>query len=198
MLKRLFDFFFALSCLLLFLPFFILTGIIIRLTSGGGIIYRQKRVGKNNRDFTIYKFRTMKTGSDRSGLLTIGENDTRITATGRYLRKYKLDELPQLFNILKGDMSFVGPRPEVRRYVEMYSETQKRVLSVKPGLTDMASLKYYDENLILGNEKDPEQVYIEKIMPEKLDLNLEYLEKRSLCSDVMVLFKTFARILGKK
>ena len=156
MVKRLFDLLFSILGLVVLSPLFLIVSLFIISDSRGGIFYFQRRVGKNNKDFNLIKFRTMMTGADNKGLLTIGEQDHRITKTGWWLRKYKLDELPQLINILKSEMSFVGPRPEVRKYVEMYIEEQKKVLLVKPGLTDYASLEYINENEVLTSYSDPE------------------------------------------
>ncbi len=146
----------------------------------------------NGVDFTIYKFRSMTVGSDKQGLLTVGGRDCRITKAGYFIRKYKLDELPQLFNVLKGDMSFVGPRPEVRKYVDMYSKEQRRVLSVRPGITDIASMKYRNENEILAKAENPEQYYIEVIMPDKIAINLEYIDTRTFFRDIRLIFRTIA------
>lgn len=140
----------------------------------------------------------MKTGSDKKGLLTVGGRDNRITRTGYFLRKYKLDELPQLLNVLKGDMSLVGPRPEVRKYVELYNEEQSKVLSVRPGLTDYASIEYADENDILGASADPEKEYVVNIMPAKLRLNMKYIGEANLATDVRILFLTLKKILGRR
>lgn len=156
------------------------------------MFYKQQRVGLNGRDFTLYKFRSMATGSDKKGLLTVGGKDSRITKAGYFIRKYKLDELPQLFNVLKGDMSFVGPRPEVRKYVDMYSEEQRRVLSVRPGITDIASMKYRNENDLLAKAENPEQYYIDVIMPDKLALNLNYIDTRNFFRDIKLIFRTIA------
>jgi lipopolysaccharide/colanic/teichoic acid biosynthesis glycosyltransferase len=193
-IKRLFDIFFSIIGLIVLIPVFIVISIAVTLDSKGGIFYRQIRVGRNNRDFTLLKFRTMHTGSDSGGLLTVGEDDSRITKTGLFLRKYKLDELPQLLNILKGDMSFVGPRPEVRKYVDLYDERQKQVLTVRPGLTDYASLEYINENEILSKYNDAEKAYIEKVMPAKLQLNLKYIAEKSLVTDLKIIVKTLSKI----
>ena len=173
MIKRLFDIVVAFLGLVFLLPEFIIIAIFIVAESPGGVFFLQKRVGKNNKDFNIFKFRTMYRHSDKKGLLTVGNYDTRITKTGLILRKYKLDELPQLINVLIGNMSLVGPRPEVRKYVNLYNSEQIKVLNVKPGITDPASLKYSNENEILAQFEDPERVYIEEIMPAKLNINLE-------------------------
>ena len=193
MLKRLFDIVFSLLGIIILSPILLLIALWIGLDSRGGVFYVQKRVGKGGKDFGIVKFRTMKPASDKKGLLTVGA-DSRITGAGRFLRKYKLDELPQLFNVLSGSMSFVGPRPEVRKYVELYSEGQKQVLNVKPGITDFASLEYYDENRILGKAENPEKAYIEEVMPAKLRLNQKYIEQKGLITDLKIIFRTIGRI----
>ncbi|MCX6247432.1 MAG: sugar transferase [Bacteroidetes bacterium] len=173
---RFFDFLFSFLGLILLLPFFMVIALCILFDSRGGVFYLQDRVGKNNRDFRLIKFRTMRPGADRQGGLTVGMRDARITGTGFFLRRYKLDELPQLVNVLKGEMSLVGPRPELRKYVDLYSEEQRRVLSIRPGITDFASLEYLNENEILGTSADPERTYVEQIMPAKLELNRKFLE----------------------
>ena len=194
MTKRLFDLLFSFLGMVVLSPLFLIVSLFIISDSKGGVFYCQKRVGKNNKDFNLIKFRTMMTGADNKGLLTIGEQDQRITKTGRWLRKYKLDELPQLINILKGEMSFVGPRPEVRKYVELYSPEQAIVLSVRPGLTDYASLEYINENQVLSNFSDPEKTYVEIIMPAKLLLNLKYIREQGMITDVEIIFKTLRKI----
>jgi len=194
MTKRLFDLLFSFLGLVVLSPLFLIVSIFIISDSKGGVFYCQKRVGKNNKDFNLIKFRTMMTGADNKGLLTIGEQDQRITKTGRWLRKHKLDELPQLINILKGEMSFVGPRPEVRKYVELYSPEQAIVLSVRPGLTDYASLEYINENQVLSNFSDPEKAYVEIIMPAKLLLNLKYISEQGMITDLEIIFKTLRKI----
>jgi len=194
MTKRLFDLLFSFLGMVVLSPLFLIVSLFIISDSKGGVFYCQKRVGKNNIDFNLIKFRTMMTGADNKGLLTIGEQDQRITKTGRWLRKYKLDELPQLINILKGEMSFVGPRPEVRKYVELYSPEQAIVLSVRPGLTDYASLEYINENQVLSNFSDPEKAYVEIIMPAKLLLNLKYISEQGMITDLEIIFKTLRKI----
>ncbi len=196
MLKRLFDLFFSLTGLIILSPLIFIISIFIIIDSKGGVFYKQKRVGKNSRDFSLIKFRTMKIDSAMQGLLTIGSKDSRITKTGYFLRKHKLDELPQLINILKGDMSFVGPRPEVRKYVELYNERQKQVLKIKPGLTDYASLEYINESEILSKAVNPEKVYIEEIMPSKLELNLKYITESGIKTDMKIIYKTLRKILS--
>ncbi|HTX87371.1 MAG TPA: sugar transferase [Bacteroidales bacterium] len=191
---RVFDLLISFLALVLLFPFFLVMAFLILLDSRGGVFYLQSRVGRNNRDFRLIKFRTMKKDSDRQGQLTIGSSDQRITATGRFLRKYKLDELPQLVNVLKGDMSLVGPRPEVRKYVDLYTEEQRSVLNVRPGITDYASLEYFEENDLLAASPDPEKTYIERIMPAKLELNRKYLEDRGPGTYFRILGKTMVRI----
>lgn len=195
MLKRGFDLIFSLLGAVILSPLFIVLIAAIKFNSKGPSLYIQKRVGLNGRDFDLYKFRTMAVDSDKRGLLTVGGRDPRITSIGYYLRKFKLDELPQLINVLKGDMSFVGPRPEVRKYVALYNEKQEQVLSVRPGITDVASIKYKNENEILQGHEDPEEYYIRKIMPDKIEMNLEYLNDRSFLKDIKVILQTFSAIL---
>jgi len=194
-LKRLFDIFFSLLGLAILLVPFMLISLIIVLDSRGGIFYRQVRVGKKGKDFKLFKFRSMRTNADKAGLLTVGGRDNRITRVGYYIRKYKVDELPQLINVLIGDMSLVGPRPEVRKYVDMYTAEQLKMLDAKPGITDYASIEYSNENEILGKANDPEKVYIEEIMPAKLRLNLKYISEQGLATDLKIIFKTIAKIL---
>lgn len=194
MIKRLFDIVTTLIALVILFPVFIFITIWILLDSRGGIFYSQPRVGKNNRDFSMLKFRTMRPDSDAKGLLTIGGRDPRITRAGYYLRKSKVDELPQLLNILLGEMSIVGPRPEVRKYVDLYTSEQLKVLDVRPGLTDYASLEYIDESNLLASSENPEQLYIDTIMPAKLELNLKYIHERSMRKDLIIIAKTIASI----
>ena len=196
-MKRLFDIIISLIVLSVGLPFGILIALVIVIDSKGKIFYKQSRVGRHNVDFPLYKFRTMYSESDRGSLITIGENDTRITKTGLFLRKYKIDEFPQFFNILKGEMSIVGPRPEVRKYVDLYTPEQMKVLSVRPGLTDYASIRYVNENALLAASEDPEQTYIHEIMPDKLALSLKYIEEQSLWVDLKIILKTFAAIVHR-
>ena len=169
----------------------------IKADSEGPIFYRQTRVGRNNKDFRLFKFRSMRPGSDRAGLITVGGRDPRVTRSGYYIRKYKLDEFPQLINVLKGDMSLVGPRPEVRKYVDMYTADQKRVLSVRPGITSLASIRYRNENDILAASEDPDRTYIEQVMPDKLAIDLEYVEHAGLLTDIKLIFTTFREIITK-
>ena len=195
MLKRLFDIFFSVIGLIILLPFFIIITLLIVIDSPGGIFYKQIRVGKGNTDFYLFKFRSMRTDSDKKGLLTVGGRDSRITRMGYFIRKYKIDELPQLINVLLGDMSLVGPRPEVRKYVDMYNEEQKKVLSLKPGITDYASIEYSNENELLGKAEDPEAVYINEIMPAKLKLILKYIAEQGIATDFKIIFRTIRKIL---
>lgn len=195
MVKRLFDIIFSLIGLVFLAPFLILITIIIKADSKGPVFYIQKRVGKGNKDFRLFKFRSMRIDSDISGLLTVGNKDPRITSSGYYLRKYKLDEIPQLYNVLKGEMSFVGPRPEVRKYVELYNEYQMKVLEVKPGITDLASIKYRNENELLADSEDPEGLYTNEIMPDKIKINLEYISDRSLLKDIRIIIKTLKAVI---
>ena len=174
-MKRILDILFSSLGLILLSPVFILLAIWIKKDSKGPVFYKQKRVGKNNEDFELFKFRSMYTDSDRKGLITIGSRDTRVTPSGYYIRKYKLDEFPQLINVLKGDMSIVGPRPEVRKYVNYYTEKQMNVLNIRPGITDLASIKYRNENELLASVENPESYYISVIMQDKLRINLIYM-----------------------
>lgn len=198
MLKRVFDLFCSVIGFAILLPLFFILSLLIVLDSSGGIFYRQMRVGKNNVDFGLFKFRTMEPESDKKGLLTVGGKDPRITRVGYYLRKYKLDELPQLLNVIAGDMSLVGPRPEVRKYVNLYNSEQQKVLLVKPGITDYASIEYFDENELLGKSTNPEMTYIQEVMPAKLNLNLKYIKERSFAVDFKIIFKTISKIVIKK
>ncbi len=191
---RLLDIIFSAVGLLLLSPLFLIIYVLIRCESKGGGFYCQQRVGKDGRMFGLYKFRSMRTGSDKKGLITIGGHDSRITRMGYFIRKYKIDELPQLWNVLKGDMSLVGPRPEVKKYVDLYTEEQRRVLSVRPGITDYASIEYVDENEILGKADNPDRVYVEEIMPAKIKLNMRYIENRSLKEYFKIIGLTFINI----
>lgn len=190
------DIVISLIGLVLLSPFLIMISLVVGLSSKGGVFYLQTRVGKHSRDFKLFKFRTMFTGAEKKGLLTVGGRDPRITPTGYYLRKYKLDELPQLLNVLFGSMSLVGPRPEVRKYVDLYNEEQKKVLEVKPGITDYASLEYFSENELLARSADPEQTYIHEVMPAKLALNKKYISEAGLVTDIKVILKTVKRIFS--
>lgn len=192
---RFFDFLFSLLGLIVLSPVFLLISLCIVFDSRGGVFYRQSRVGKDGKDFKLYKFRSMRTGADKRGLITVGEKDSRITRVGYFLRKYKLDELPQLINVLKGEMSLVGPRPEVRKYVDLYTPAQRKVLSVVPGITDYASIEYVDENRILGGAADPDKVYVEEILPDKIRYNMKYIENRSLKEYFKIILLTFYSIV---
>lgn len=194
--KRSFDFISAFIVVICFSWLFIILSLLILLTSKGGAFYRQIRVGKDGKEFGLLKFRSMRVNADKSGQITIG-NDNRVTSIGKFIRKYKLDELPQLFNILLGHMSVVGPRPEVPKYVKLYSIEQLKVLSVKPGLTDYASLEYLDEQKILGEAEDPDKAYIEEVMPAKLKLNLKYIEDRNFWVDLRLIFQTIFGIFRR-
>ncbi|HOZ87393.1 MAG TPA: sugar transferase [Bacteroidia bacterium] len=196
MLKRIFDIVFSIAGIIVLLPFMLLISLVVGLTSQGGVFFLQSRVGKHNRDFNLFKFRTMQVNADKKGLLTVGGNDPRITGAGIYLRKYKLDELPQLLNVLAGTMSFVGPRPEVRKYVDLYTEEQKQVLNIKPGITDYASLEYFNENELLAKSANPEQTYINEIMPAKLALNSRYIREQSLFTDLKIIGRTLLKIVS--
>jgi lipopolysaccharide/colanic/teichoic acid biosynthesis glycosyltransferase len=197
-MKRLLDIIVASIALLILFPFMLIVSLLIVLESAGGIFYRQIRVGKNNKHFYLYKFRSMKKNAEKEGLLTVGGKDPRVTRVGYFLRKSKMDELPQLINIIKGDMSIVGPRPEVPKYVALYDENQQRVLFVRPGLTDLASIKYIDENALLEKAENPEEFYIQKIMPDKLHLNLEYIDNKSFAKDFRIIFQTLIRLFNRK
>ncbi len=192
---RFFDILFSITGLIILFPFLIIIALLIKITSRGPIFYKQNRVGIFNTDFLVWKFRTMHIDADKTGLLTVGGRDSRITAIGYYLRKFKLDELPQLFNVLFGSMSVVGPRPEVRKYVELYTLEQQKVLRVRPGITDWASIVYRDENVILEKSLNPERDYIQLILPDKIRYNLIFIEKRSLTEYFRIIITTFWRII---
>lgn len=194
-MKRFFDISLSFCGLIILLPLFIVISVWIILDSRGPVFFRQLRVGKNGNDFVLYKFRTMYRKAEKKGLLTVGSGDSRITKAGRFLRKYKLDELPQLFNVLIGNMSMVGPRPEVRKYVNLYSEEQKGVLLVKPGITDEASIVYKNENDILSQCDNPEETYIKTIMPHKIELNMKYIRQPSFANYIRITFRTLKQIV---
>ena len=196
MTKRLFDILFSICILLVFLPVGLVISLFIVSESKGGVFYRQQRIGKNGITFGLFKFRTMRPNADAAGQLTVGMRDPRITKIGYLLRKYKLDEFPQFLNVLIGQMSIVGPRPEVKRYVDLYSVIQRRVLEVKPGITDYASIEYFDENRILGQAENPEETYIKEIMPAKLMLNNKYLDNPTLSHDLKIMWLTFKKIVS--
>ena len=195
MLIRLLDIVLSLLGLLFLLPIFLILAVWIKFDSQGSIFFRQIRVGKDGRDFRIYKFRTMIVNAEKMGIITIGERDPRITNSGYFLRKYKLDELPQLINVFKGEMSFVGPRPEVRKYVEMYNQEQLKILTVKPGITDYASIEYINEDEILGKSLDPEKTYIEEIMPQKIKYNMKYINNKTVIEYFKIIFLTIIKII---
>ncbi len=196
MFKRLFDLFFSALGLLLLSPVLLFIGLWVLLDSPGGMFFRQVRVGRNGKDFRLFKFRSMRVGSEAKGQLTVGAADSRITRSGLFIRKYKVDELPQLLNVLLGDMSLVGPRPEVPRYVALYNAEQKRVLEVRPGITDYASIEYVNENELLSKAADPEKMYIEEIMPAKLKLNLKYIQEQGLATDFKIILNTILKIVS--
>ncbi len=181
--------------LILLSPLFLVLAIWIKLDSRGPVFYRQVRVGRGNKDFRLFKFRSMRPNSDKLGLITVGGHDPRVTRSGYYIRKYKLDELPQLINVFIGDMSLVGPRPEVRKYVDIYTPEQMRVLDVRPGITSLASIRYRNENDILAAAEDPDRAYIEQVMPNKLAIDLEYVAKANLWTDIKLIFSTFKEII---
>lgn len=196
--KRFFDIVFSFIGLIVLCPFMIILSLTIVIDSPGGVFYRQIRVGKKNKNFKIFKFRSMRSNSDKKGLLTVGNNDSRITKVGLFIRKYKLDEFAQLINVFIGDMSFVGPRPEVPKYVKMYTEEERKVLLVKPGITDYASIDYSDENALLAKSNDPERTYIEEIMPAKLKLNEKYIKEMSFKTDIKLIISTFTKVFHNK
>ena len=195
-MKRIFDIIVSLVILLIFLPFGILIGLWIALESKGGIFYRQERIGKNGVPFYMLKLRSMNVNADKEGKLTVGMRDPRITNSGAFIRKFKLDEFPQFINVLKGEMSIVGPRPEVKEYVDLYTEEQREILTVLPGITDYASIEYFKENELLGNSSDPVQTYVNEIMPAKIELNKKYLSNPGLSQDLKIMWKTFLRMIS--
>ena len=197
-MKRLFDILASGLGLVVLSPLFAVLAVWIKADSRGPVFYRQTRVGRDNKDFRLFKFRSMRPDSDKLGLITVGGHDPRVTRSGYYIRKYKLDELPQLINVFKGDMSLVGPRPEVRKYVDMYTPAQMRVLSVRPGITSLASIRYRNENDILAVADDPDRCYVEKVMPDKLAIDLEYVGRATLWNDIRLIFSTFKEIMGQR
>ena len=192
---RFFDFILSLVGLVVLAPILIVLAIWIKIDSKGPVFYKQVRVGQNGIDFGLFKFRSMVVDADKKGFITVGGRDPRITRSGYFIRKYKLDELPQLINVLVGDMSLVGPRPEVRKYVDLYTDEQQKVLSVKPGITDYASIEYMDENEILGKSSDPEKTYIEEIMPEKIKYNMKYIQNKNVSEYFKIIFLTLLKIV---
>lgn len=197
MLKRIFDFISSGIALIILFPFFLVMAILIKLDSQGPVFYRQVRVGRNNKDFKLFKFRSMHVDADKKGLLTVGKDgkDPRVTRMGHFIRKYKIDELPQLINVFVGEMSVVGPRPEVRRYVQYYTPDQMRVLSVKPGITDNASIEFIDETSLLAQADDPEEFYIKELIPKKTSIYLQYVDNASFWLDIQIIFRTLIKII---
>ena len=193
---RLLDIIFSTLGIIILLPLFMIICLIIKADSKGGCFFIQERIGEGGKPFGILKFRTMRCGADADGLLTIGTHDKRITRVGSFLRKTKIDELPQLWNVLKGEMSIVGPRPEVEKYVLLYTEEQRRVLSVRPGITDYASIEYVNENEILSQASDPDRAYIEKVMPHKIKLSMRYLEHYCVSEYLKIIFLTLKKIIS--
>ncbi len=194
---RVLDIFFSALGLIILSPFFLILAFWIKIDSKGTVFYKQNRVGKDNVDFQLYKFRSMITDADKKGLLiTIGGKDPRVTKSGFFIRKYKLDELPQLINVFKGEMSLVGPRPEVRKYVNTYNTEQMNVLSVKPGITDYASIEYADENVLLAKSSYPEKTYIEEIIPDKINYNLKYINNQSVSEYIKIILLTLKKIIS--
>lgn len=196
-MKRFFDLVASGLGLLVLSPLFLVLAVWIKCDSKGPVFYRQVRVGRNNRDFRLYKFRSMRVGSDKKGLITIGGHDPRVTRSGYYIRRYKLDELPQLINVFAGNMSLVGPRPEVRKYVDLYTPEQMHVLDVRPGITDLASIRYRNENELLEWADDPDRYYVDVIMQDKLRINLEYVADHSFLKDIKLIGMTFRAIVSK-
>jgi lipopolysaccharide/colanic/teichoic acid biosynthesis glycosyltransferase len=192
---RVLDIIFSFLGLIFFSPLFFIISLLVKFSSAGPVFYRQVRVGLNFKDFYLLKFRTMKINADQLGLLTVGGRDPRVTSIGYYLRKFKLDELPQLWNVLVGEMSLVGPRPEVRKYVDQYNESQKNVLSIKPGITDWASILYKDENVILEKSANPEFDYVNVIMPDKIKYNFIFINNYSFSEYFKILFVTIYRLV---
>lgn len=196
-MKRLFDIIASGLGLIVLSPLFAVLAVWTKADSKGPVFYRQTRVGRHNKDFRLYKFRSMRPDSDKLGLITVGGHDPRVTRSGYYIRKYNLDEFPQLINVFIGDMSLVGPRPEVRKYVDMYTPEQMRVLTVRPGITSLASIRYRNENDILAAAEDPDRCYIEKVMPDKLAIDLEYVDRATLWNEIKLIFSTFREIIVK-
>ena len=197
-MKRVFDIVASGLGLIALSPLFLILAVWIKMDSKGPVFYRQVRVGWHNKDFRIFKFRSMRLGSDKGSLVTIGGHDPRVTRSGYFIRKFKFDELPQLINVFIGDMSLVGPRPEVRHYVDYWTPEQMHVLDVRPGITDPASIKFRNENELMEKAEDPEKYYIEVIMQEKIKLYLEYVEKHSFWYDLGLIFKTFWVIVSER
>ena len=193
-MTRIFDILVATLGLVILSPLLIFVYVAIVLESRGGGFYRQERTGRYGKPFRLIKFRSMNVNADKHGLITVGGHDNRITRVGYYIRKYKIDELPQLINVVKGDMSIVGPRPEVKKYTDLYTEEQRKILDVRPGITDYASIKYVDENEILGTSDNPERTYIEHIMPDKIKLNMIYISQNGIKEYFKIIFLTLTNI----
>ena len=192
---RVLDIIFSGMGLIVLSPLFLVVYILIRVESRGGGFYSQERIGKDGKPFRLYKFRSMRQDADKGSLITIGEHDSRITRMGYFIRKYKIDELPQLWNVFVGDMSLVGPRPEVERYTDLYTAEQQKVLSVRPGITDWASIEYMDENVILGQAEDPDKAYIAQVMPDKIRYNMRWIENQGVVEYFKIIFCTFFKII---
>jgi len=195
-MKRALDIVIALIILVFFIPLGLLISLLIVLETKGGIFYKQERVGLNGKPFGLLKFRSMRPNADRLGQLTVGDRDPRVTNIGHFIRKYKLDEFPQFINVLIGDMSIIGPRPEVKKYVDLYTIEQRTILKVKPGITDYASIEYFDESRLLGESENPEQTYVQEIMPAKLILNKKYLDNPTIFHDLKIMWLTFKKIIS--
>ena len=194
-MKRLMDVVFSFFILMAFLPFGLIISICIALESRGGVFYRQERIGLGGKPFMLLKFRSMRPNAELHGKLTVGARDPRVTRVGAFVRRYKLDEFPQFINVLRGDMSVVGPRPEVMEYVRHYTAEQRKVLDYKPGITDLASISYFEENKLLAKSMDPERTYLEEIMPNKIRINLEYQLTATVWRDLGVVWKTAMRMI---
>ena len=194
-MKRLMDVVFSFFILMAFLPFGLIISICIALESRGGVFYRQERIGLGGKPFMLLKFRSMRPNAELQGKLTVGVRDPRVTRVGAFVRRYKLDEFPQFINVLRGDMSVVGPRPEVIEYVRHYTPEQRKVLDYKPGITDLASISYFEENKLLAKSMDPERTYLEEIMPNKIRINLEYQLTATVWRDLGVVWKTAIRMI---
>ena len=195
-MKRIFDIVVAGLALIVLAPLLLLIALLIKLDSRGPILFKQERIGKGFRPFSIYKFRTMRDGVHATSSLTIGA-DPRITRAGKYLRASKIDELPQLLNIVKGDMSLVGPRPEVPQYVELFRQDYEEILKMRPGITDLASIKYRDEATLLGQSENPQEEYVTRVLPDKINLGKEYIRRSSVFFDLTLMFKTFLRLFDR-
>jgi len=194
---RLFDFIFSLISLIFLMPLFIILAVLIKLDSKGPVLFKQIRVGKDGKDFTLFKFRSMFINAEQGGLITVGERDPRITKIGYFLRKYKIDELLQLVNVLIGDMSFVGPRPEVPRYVKLYSSEQRKILTVKPGITDYASIYFIQENELISKSNDPEKTYITVILPAKINYNMIFINNQTVSEYFKIILLTIRKLIFK-